>query len=126
ETSPPENACPPPDTLTCQSKLGSLPLPFDWYGPATFRLIGCESWATPFTFASMFSVMSALGIDCLKALSISARASLLLPPPPPQPAMSTAASRTTTGAARTHFVFLCNGNFLQVKGLTCGEGTSRS
>src|SRR2546423_11348139 len=122
---PPENACPPPDTLTCQLKLGSLPLPFDWNGPATLRLIGCWSPATPLTFASMFSVMSALVIDCLNALSIRARASLLLPPPPPQPAMSaTATSRPRIDAARTHVVFLCNGSFLQVKGLTCGEGTS--
>src|SRR5437764_9954572 len=115
---PPEKACPPPDTLTCQLKLGSLPLPFDWNGPDTLRLIGCESCATPFTFASMFSVMSALVIDCLNALSISARASLLLPPPPPQPAMSAAASSRRIGAARTHFVFLCNGSFLQIKGIT--------
>src|SRR3954451_17702202 len=114
--SPPENACPPPDTLTCQLKLGSLPLPFDWNGPATLRLIGCCSCATPLTFASTFSVMSALVIDWENALSISARASLLFPPPPPQPAMSaTAASKTRTGAVRTHFVFLCNGSFLQVR-----------
>src|SRR3954462_7442385 len=113
---PPENACPPPDTLTCQLKLGSLPLPFDWYGPETFRLIGCWSCGTPFTLASTFRVMFALLIDCLNALSISARASLLFPPPPPQPAMSaTAARRTRTGAVRTHFVFRCNGSFLQVR-----------
>src|SRR3954469_15049613 len=99
---PPENACPPPDTLTCQLKLGSLPLPFDWYGPATLRLIGCESWATPLILAWTFSVMSALVIGDLKALSISARASSLLPPPPPpppQPATSASERIDTTSTS---------------------------
>src|SRR4051794_36732383 len=94
---PPENAWPPPDTLTCQLKLGSLPLPFDWYGPATFRLTGCESCATPFTLAWTLRVMSALEIGVLNALSMVARASSLLPPPPPpQPATSASARIDTT------------------------------
>src|SRR3954447_22947140 len=93
---PPENACPPPLTLTCQLKLGSLPLPFDWYGPATFRPIGCESWATPLTLAWILSVLSALGLDASTALSTGARASSLLPPPPPPPPARSARARIDT------------------------------
>src|SRR3954449_1160662 len=122
---PPEKACPPPDTLTCQLKSGSFLPPFDWYGPATLRLTGCWSCATPRTSAVMLSVMSALGMDVLKALSISARASALLPPPPP-PQPATSAADASRAKIRAVFVCLRNGSFLQVKGGNVGgEGTSR-
>ena len=93
ETSPAEKVCPAPEKLSPHSRLGSLPWPFDLYGPPMCTRIGCESVGSPWSDTFTSTETFALGIDSEKPRL--SRAFALSPLPPPQPAATRAVSKAT-------------------------------